>query len=177
MFLSFYSYSPLFKLSVKVSTQIPDIVGKLFDEIKLISSARKKVYTNKLLETLLPENKEELTVLQHRKPDIVIMDETSRDIIIAEVTVCFDLYFGFSFPAKCDRYQELCDVLRENGWKPSLHVLCFGALGCIKEDVYERLRNIGFGKAKIKELLAWCSISNIIGANYIWKHRVKKLNH
>ena len=65
------------------------------------------------------------------------MDETSRDIIIADVTVCFDLYFGFSFPAKCDRYQELCELLRENGWKPSLHVLCFGALGCIKEDVYE----------------------------------------
>ena len=91
--------------------------------------------------------------------------------------MCFDLYFGFSFPVKCDRYQELCDVLRENDWKRSLHVLCFGALGCIKEDVYERLRNIGFGKAKIEELLAWCSISNIIGANYIWKHRVKKLNH
>eukprot|EP00112_Aurelia_sp_Birch-Aquarium-sp1_P010093 Seg2173.4 transcript_id=Seg2173.4/GoldUCD/mRNA.D3Y31 product="Telomeric repeat-binding factor 2" protein_id=Seg2173.4/GoldUCD/D3Y31 len=54
--------------------------------------------------------------------------------------------------AKCDRYRDLCDVLRENGWKPSLHVLCFGALGCIKEDVYERLRNIGFGKARVKEL-------------------------
>ena len=153
------------------------IVGKLFDELKLISIARKKVYTNKLLETLLPENKEELTVLQHRKSDIVIMDETSRDIVIAEVTMCFHLYFGFSFPAKCDRYQELCGVLRENGLKPALHVLCFGALGCIKDDVYELLRNIGLGKAKTKELLSWCSISNIFGANYIWKHRVKKLNH
>ena len=81
---------------------------------------------------------------------MVIIDETSRYTNRAEVTVCFDLYFGISLPAKCDRYQELCDILRENGWKPSLHVLCFGALGCIKEDVYERLRNIGFGKAKIK---------------------------
>ena len=143
----------------------------------MISCSGKKVYTNKLLETLLPEYREELTLLQHRKPDIVIIDETSRVIIIAEVTVCFDLYFEFSFPVKCDRYQELCDFLRENGWKPSLHVLCFGALGSIKDDVYERLRNIGFGKAKTKELLAWCSISNIIGANYIWRHRVKKLNH
>ena len=111
------------------------IVGKLFDEIKLISCSGKKVYTNKLLETLLPEYREELTLLHHRKPDIVIIDETSRVIIIAEVTVCFDLYFEFSFPVKCDRYQlEL-------------------------------------------ELLAWCSISNIIGANYIWRHRVKKMNH
>ena len=33
------------------------IVGKLFDEIKLISNARKKVYTNKLPETLLPERR------------------------------------------------------------------------------------------------------------------------
>ena len=89
-------------------------------------------------------------MLQDRKPDIVIMDETSRDIIIAGVTVCFDHYFGFSFPAKCDRYQELCDALRENGWKPSLHVLCFGALGYIKEDVYERLRNIGLEKQKLR---------------------------
>ena len=131
----------------------------------------------KLLETLLPKYREELTLLQHRKPDIVIIDKTLRVIIIAEVTVCFDLYFEFSFQVKCDRYQELCDFLRVNGWKPSLHVLCFGALGCIKDDVYERLRNIGFGKLKTKELLAWCSISNIIGANYIWRHRVKKLNH
>ena len=53
------------------------IVGKLFDEIKLISCLGKKVYTNKLLETLLPEYREELTLLQHRKPDIVIIDETS----------------------------------------------------------------------------------------------------
>ena len=108
------------------------IVGKLFDEIKLILCSRKKVYTNKLLETLLPEYREELTLLQHRKPDIVIIDEISRDIIIAEVTVCFDLYFEYSFPAKCDRYQDLCDALREKGWDSSLHVLCFGALGCIK---------------------------------------------
>ena len=41
------------------------IVGKLFDEIKLISCSGKKVYTNKLLETLLPEYREELTLLQH----------------------------------------------------------------------------------------------------------------
>ena len=73
--------------------------------------------------------------------------------------------------------QALCDFLRENGWKSSLHVLCFSALGCIKDDVYEQLRNIGFGKAKTKELLAWCSISDIIGANYILRHRLKKLNH
>ena len=73
------------------------IVGKLFDEIKLILCSRKKLYTNKLLETLLPEYREELTLLQHRKPDIVIIDEISRDIIIAEVTVCFDLYFEYSF--------------------------------------------------------------------------------
>ena len=104
----------------------------------------------------------------------MIIDEISRVIIIAEVTVCFDLYFGFSFPVKCGRYQELCDFLRENGWKPSLHVLCFGALGCIKDDDYKRFRNIGFGKAKTKELLDYCSISNIIGANYIWRHRVKR---
>ena len=116
-------------------------------------------------------------MLQHRKPDIVILDETSRVIVIAEVTVCFDLYFEYSFPAKCDRYQDLCDFLLAKGWKTSLKVLCFGALGCIKKDVYGSLRNIGFGKAKVKELLAWCSISNIIGANYIWRHRVKKLNH
>ena len=143
------------------------VVGRLFDEIKLISNARNKVNTKKLIETLLPEYREELTMLQHRKQDIVIIDGTLRDIIIAEVTVCFDLYFGFSFPADCDRYQELCDVLRENGWKPSLHVQYFGALGCIKGDCYGRLRKIGFRDAKIKELLAWCSISNIIGANYI----------
>ena len=112
------------------------------------------LYKQKRLEILLPEYREELTLLQHRKSDIVIIDETSRVIIIAEITLCFDLYFGFSFPVKCDRYQELCDFLREHGWNPFLHVLCFGALGCIKDDVYERLRNIAFGKAKTKELLA-----------------------
>ena len=63
---------------------------------------------------------------------MVIIDETSRDIIIAEVAVCSDLYFGFSFPAKCDRYQELCDVLHENGWKLSLHVLCLVRLAVSK---------------------------------------------
>ena len=74
---------------------------------------RNKVNTKKLIETLLPEYREELTLLQHRKPDIVIIDETSRVIIIVEFTACFDLYFEFSFPFKCDRYQELCEFLRE----------------------------------------------------------------
>ena len=68
---------------------------------------------------------------------------------------------------KIEKYTPLVNVLVQLGYNVKLHVLCFGSLANSTKDCG--------GRSKAKNVLKWCSISNIIGANYIWRNRVKKL--
>ena len=111
----------------------------------------------------------------HRKPDIVILDRIQRQCTIVEVTVCYDIYLENAYQEKVRRYEELCDYLESNGFLVQLAVLCFGSLGCVKSDVWKGLRHFSQSKENIKIAMKWCSISCIIGSNYIWRSRVKKL--
>ena len=65
--------------------------------------------------------------------------------------------------------------LQSLGWDVDLKVLCFGSLGCIKTDVWTVMRSMSVDKLIVKNTLQWCSLSNLIMANYIWRHRVRKL--
>ena len=81
----------------------------------------------------------------------------------------------YAFNEKVNRYRTLVEFLNMHGIGAKLLVMCFGSLGCIKSDVRNNLRTLGFDIDDIKSFLSWTSISCIIGANYIWRHRVKKL--
>ena len=111
----------------------------------------------------------------HRRPDIIIIDIKNKSCIIVEVTVCYDLYFDLAYAEKNRRYSPLCGILKTNGYSVKLIVLCFGSLGSIKSDVWSGLRYFNPSKVDLKRLLKSCSISCVIGSNYIWRHRVKKL--
>ena len=63
----------------------------------------------------------------------------------------------------------------EKGFSVQLIVLCFGSLGCVKGDVWKGLRKYSKSKENIKNVMKWCSISCIIGGDYIWRSRVKSL--
>ena len=148
------------------------IVDKLVDELKLIIQP-KLISVNKLCESVFPHLKEKLKGISHRKPDIVVLLENTCYII--EVTVCYDTYFEYAYNGKVDRYGMLLECLNTNGVEAKLLVLCFGSLGCIKADVRNNIRMLGVESNDIKSFLSWASISCINGANYIWRHRVKKL--
>ena len=105
----------------------------------------------------------------------VIVDRIQRKCTIVEITVCYDLYLENAYQEKVTRYQELCDYLERNGFSVKLVVLCFGSLGCVKNDVWKGLRNFCQNKENVKNVMKWCSISCIIGGNCIWRNRVKKL--
>ena len=113
--------------------------------------------------------------ITHRKPDIIIIDNQSRKCIILEVTVCYDLYFEQALNTKEKRYQPLCSLLQSLGWEVDLKVPCFGSLGCIKKDVWTVMRSLSVDKLIVKSTLQWCSISNLLMANYILRHRIMKL--
>ena len=148
------------------------IVDKFADELKLYIP-NKSISVNKLCEKVFPFLKEELVKIVHRKPDIVVV---RNDICyIVELTVCYDTYFEFSHAAKVSRYGELVNCLNNQGIKSNLLVMCFGSLGTIKGNVRNNLRILGFDSDNSKYFLSWASISCIIGANYIWRHRVKKI--
>ena len=115
------------------------IADKIADEIKL-HLPRYRVYSNKLAESLFPELQDSLSVLLHRKPDIVVMDRVSRICFIVEIKVCFDLYLEYAYLEKIERYKPLLNIHNENGWNVKLFPLCFGSLGCVKDDVWKCLR-------------------------------------
>ena len=150
------------------------IAERIAQEIRSSSRIRWRIYEDKLFETILPEY-DDVKSIQHRKVDIVVIEPLSKRCVFVEISVCFDLYLDISYTAKGERYGPLINFLSDKGWDVSLKVLSFGPLGCVKNTVWGDLRKIGIEKEHMKDVLSWCSISNIIMANYIWRHRVKKL--
>ena len=148
------------------------IADKLVEEFKLIYRSE-SIFPNKMCETVFPNLKDDLKNIVHRKPDIVIIHNGMCYIV--EITVCYDTYFEHAFEGKVNRYSMLLECLNTHGIESKLIVMCFGSLGCIKKDVRNNLRILGFNSDDIKSFLSWASISCIIGANYIWRHRVKKI--
>ena len=132
------------------------------------------VYIDKFSDTIFPNIKEQLIRIEHRRPDIIVL-HNRHQVNIIEVTVCYDLYLDTAYDAKVTKYQELIGCLRKNGLEANLHVICFGSLGCIRKNAWNILKTFNEDKTTIKELLKWCSISAVIGSNYIWRHRIKKL--
>ena len=151
----------------RIADKVEDVISQ--------SNRRLRVYSNKLMETIFTEYREELLLIEHRKPDILLIDHVSQKCTIVEVAVCYDLYFDYVFREKLGRYESVCCILRGHGWNVELKVMCFGSLGCIKKDIWRELRSLSVDKLVAKQMLQWCSISNVIMANHIWRHRVRKL--
>ena len=151
----------------RIADKVEDVISQ--------SNRRLRVYSNKLMETIFTEYREELLLIEHRKPDIILIDHVSQKCTIVEVAVCYDLYFDYAFREKLGRYESVYCLLRGHGWNVELKVMCFGSLGCIKKDIWRELRSLSVDKLVAKQMLQWCSISNVIMANYIWRHRVRKL--
>ena len=126
-------------------------------------------------ETVFPQLRDQMKLIPHRRPDIFVLDEILKTCFIFEVTVSFDLYLEYAHVSKLTKYESLVECLKENGYKVELLVLCFGSLGSVRKDVWRNVRKLIRVKEDVKTFMKDCSISNVIGANYIWRHRVKKL--
>ena len=150
------------------------IVNYLFDQLKFIDK-RYRNYNNKNIETIMPEHREVLQLCNARKSDIVPYDPVTKSIEIVEITICYDLYFEQALNGKHEKYLHLLNVLENLGFKVKMHVLCFGSLGNVPKNSSKMVRKIYKNREKAKNILKWCSISIIIGANYISRNRVKKL--
>ena len=107
-----------------------------------------------------------------RKPDIIYYDPVTKSIEIVEITICYDLYFEQALNGKHEKYLHLLNVLENLGFKVKMHVLCFGSLGNVPKNCTKMARKIYKNHQKTKNILKWCSIYIIIGANYIWRNRI-----
>ena len=148
------------------------IVGEVFKFIKPLRR-RFRFYKDQFINTVIPTINFDAII--HRRPDIIVIDMINKTCVIVEITVCYDLYFEQAYAEKNIRYTPLCDILIANGYDVKLIVLCFGSLGSIKKDVWSGLRHFKPSKVELKRFIKWCSISCVIGSNYMWRHRVKKL--
>ena len=150
------------------------IVNYLYDQIKSVDR-RYRTYNNKNIETILPENRERLLLSNCRRPDIIRFDSINRNIEIIEITICYDLYFEQARISKKEKYIPLVNALESLGYFVKMYVLCFGSLGNVTKECSKIVHKLCKNRSKAKDILKWCSISVIIGANYIRRNRVKKL--
>ena len=116
-----------------------------------------------------------LQLCNARKPDIVCYDQITESIDIVEIIICYDLYFEQALNGKHEKYLHLLNVLENLGFKVKMLVLCFGSLGNVPKNCSKMVQKIYKNHEKAKDILKWCSMSIIIGANFIWQNRVKKL--
>ena len=151
------------------------IVLKIFKFLQEYCVDGYNIHMEKMGQTLFPEYQNDWQLIPNRKPDIVIINKRSKSCIIVEVTVPYDLYFSEAKNAKKLKYQLYCRLLENYGYTTKIIVLCFGSLGTIDNEVKTGLVNFKPNIEKMKELLHSCSISAIIGSNYIWRSRVKRL--
>ena len=150
------------------------IVNYFFDQLKFIDR-RYKNYNNKNIESIMPEHCDILQLCNARKLDIVRYDPVTKSIDIVKTTICYDLYFEQALNGKHEKYLHLLNVLGNLGFKVKMHLLCFRSLGNVPKNCSKMVRKIYKNREKAKNILKWCSISIIIGANYVWRNRVKKL--
>ena len=149
------------------------IVSKIHNFIR-DSNTRFQMYENKLAVTVFPQFRNDFRHIQHCKPDIICVDR-DRLCIIVEVTICYDLYMKFAFDEKSRKYTPLVEMLNSKGYNTKLVTICFGSLGTVEKSVFNSLLLFNCDKNVVKSIIKWCSISVIIAANYIWRHRLKFL--
>ena len=83
------------------------------------------------------------------------------------MTVCYHLYLEDACREKVKKIMDLLAYLARNAFSVQLIVLCFGSLGCVKSDIWKGLRTFCQSKEDIKNVVKWCSMSCIIGENYV----------
>ena len=168
-----YTLVQNFKTTIYIySARHNRIVDEILSFVKPLKR-RFRFHKDQLINTIIPNI--DFSGIVHRRPDISIVDLINKKCIFLEITICYDLYINQAFNEKMNRYRLLCDTLIANNFETKLIVLCFGSLGSIREDVWGGLRYFKPEKESLKRLLKWCSISCIIGSNYAWRHRVKRL--
>ena len=133
------------------------------------SCKRYRIVSEKNSETVFPLLREKIIDIY-----IHVIDELAKTCIIVEATVCFDLYLDYAYDTKRKKYETLVECLGKY-YKVDLVVMCFGSMGSVRKDVWKYLKRFSSDKNLIKSTMKQCSISAIIGSNYIWRHRVSKI--
>ena len=124
---------------------------------------------------MFPLLRNQLESIEHKKPDIHVVNPLEKKCFIVEITVSYDLYLEYARNTKYEKYKSLVECLSKNGYDVELLILCFGSLGSVRNDAWKCLKRFTNDKTYVKDVLKWCSLSSIIGSNYIWRHTVKKL--
>ena len=151
--------------------RIVEIISNFIKE----SIRRYRIHIDKHSTTVFPLLRNQLESIEHKKPDIHVVNHLEKKCFIVEITVCYDLCLEYARNTKYEKYKSLVECLSKNGYDVELLILCFGSLGSVRNDAWKCLKRFTNDKTYVKDVLKWCSLSSIIGSNYIWRHTVKKL--
>ena len=121
--------------------------------------------------TVFPLLRDQLESIEHKKPDIHVVNHLEKKCFIVEITVCYDLYLEYARNTKYEKYKSMVECSSKNGYDVELLILWFGSLGSVRNDAWKCLKRFTNDKTYVKDVLKWCSLSSIIGSNYIeWRN-------
>ena len=122
--------------------------------------------------------------LTQLRPDLVIFSTSRQTVIIIELTCPCEENMESWHHKKVEKYNQLCNAVKQNGWKVHFFAVEIGACGYCAESLRICFRQLGFNnkhtKAAVKELSSvamQCSFSIWLSrGNAVWDSTLLKPN-
>ena len=87
-----------------------------------------------------------------QRPDIVIFSRILKTVILIELTVPLEDRTSASHDRKLTRYKSLSESCVQNGWHCSVFAVEVGCLGYVSLSLLKCLEELGFSRAKAREV-------------------------
>ena len=107
------------------------------------------------------------------RPDVVLWSPTQKSAILVELTVCYETHFEDAHRRKANKYEDLVEAGRSNGFDTSTVTLEVGSRGFLNLDGFKCLfSNLKSYSNKNRHLfLRDVSRKAILGSHHIWTLR------
>jgi hypothetical protein len=103
------------------------------------------------------------------RPDVVIISRKTKDIVLLELTILSEENAESAYEHKRAKCQEICDDLREKGWKPRSHPIEVGCRRFSAESLWSALDHI-LGKTR-KTLITEAEKRTLESSNWLWRRK------
>ena len=115
----------------------------------------------------------EITVTNLR-PDILIYSRLSKQIIIMELTVPWEDRMGEANARKRDKYEELINTCKEQGWKTWFFPIEIGSRGYIAKSTVYAIKQLGITSKQERAILQDASDQAEKASTWLWLKRKAK---
>ncbi len=106
------------------------------------------------------------------RPDIVCWNDSAKEAHLVELTVCFDTLYEQACRRKEERYHDLAEAMRAEGYKTDLITVEVGARGMLNLAGFLKLKGaFTYSNSQLRDLMVSVSKSAIRGSFKVWTMR------